>query len=95
MCVRGGWIGRVEDANGLEGWRLLQAEYEPKQAARWAQMLQGILAPKWTSSATFEVDIREWEIQLRRYEDAASVRVPDPIKCAAIVPVSYTQLRAH
>eukprot|EP00972_Heterocapsa_arctica_P055359 8166282-Heterocapsa_arctica.AAC.1 len=25
----------VSDANGLEVWRLMVAEYEPKQAARW------------------------------------------------------------
>eukprot|EP00972_Heterocapsa_arctica_P073652 10875625-Heterocapsa_arctica.AAC.1 len=44
----------VEKANGLECWRLLKQEYEPRQAARYAQMLQTILSPKWTSSSTFE-----------------------------------------
>eukprot|EP00972_Heterocapsa_arctica_P030548 4496859-Heterocapsa_arctica.AAC.1 len=35
----------VDDANGLEVWRQLQLEYEPRRAARYAQMLQGILTP--------------------------------------------------
>eukprot|EP00972_Heterocapsa_arctica_P042815 6313432-Heterocapsa_arctica.AAC.1 len=77
-------VRSVEDANGLEVWRLLQLEYEPRQAARYAQMLQGILTPTWTSSANFEVDLRAWELALRRYEEAASVMVPDQIKCAIV-----------
>eukprot|EP00972_Heterocapsa_arctica_P110396 16252608-Heterocapsa_arctica.AAC.1 len=48
-------------------------------------MLQTILSPKWTASSTFEVDLRAWELSLRRYEDAASVAVPDAIKCAVVV----------
>eukprot|EP00972_Heterocapsa_arctica_P033197 4883735-Heterocapsa_arctica.AAC.1 len=28
-------VRSVTDVNGLEVWRLLVAEYEPKQAARW------------------------------------------------------------
>eukprot|EP00972_Heterocapsa_arctica_P088241 13011256-Heterocapsa_arctica.AAC.1 len=48
-------------------------------------MLQGILTPKWTSYAPFEVDLRAWELSLRRYEDAASVQVPDAIKCEVVV----------
>eukprot|EP00972_Heterocapsa_arctica_P063024 9297947-Heterocapsa_arctica.AAC.1 len=56
------------------------AEYEPRQAARWAQMLQGILKPTWTSSLSFEIDLRAWELSLRRYEDAANVLVrPDQV----------------
>eukprot|EP00972_Heterocapsa_arctica_P034032 5009729-Heterocapsa_arctica.AAC.1 len=37
-----------------------------------------------TSSANFEVDLRAWELALRRYEEAASVTVPDQIKCAIV-----------
>eukprot|EP00972_Heterocapsa_arctica_P035287 5192580-Heterocapsa_arctica.AAC.1 len=48
-------------------------------------MLQTILSPKWTASSTFEVDLGAWELSLRRYEDAASVAVPDTIKCAVVV----------
>eukprot|EP00972_Heterocapsa_arctica_P039853 5870886-Heterocapsa_arctica.AAC.1 len=47
-------------------------------------MLQGILTPTSTSSANFEVDLRAWELALRRYEEAASVTVPDHIKCAIV-----------
>eukprot|EP00972_Heterocapsa_arctica_P101141 14907701-Heterocapsa_arctica.AAC.1 len=48
-------------------------------------MLQGILAPTWTASATFEVDLRAWEVALHRYEEAAGVVLPDQIKCAIVV----------
>eukprot|EP00972_Heterocapsa_arctica_P061982 9138322-Heterocapsa_arctica.AAC.1 len=37
------------------------------------------------ASSTFELDMRAWELSLRRYEDAASVAVPDAIKCAVVV----------
>ena len=74
----------VSDSNGLEVWRQFVQEYEPRQAARYSQMLQGVLNPEWTSSLSFEVDLREWEGALKRYEEAAGVQVPDQIKCAAI-----------
>ena len=74
----------VADSNGLEVWRQLVLEYEPQQAARYSQMLQGVLNPSWTSSLAFELDLREWEGSLRRYEEAAGVQVPDQIKSAVI-----------
>eukprot|EP00972_Heterocapsa_arctica_P006692 978698-Heterocapsa_arctica.AAC.1 len=74
----------VTDAKGLEVWRLLVAEYEPKQAARWVQMLQGILKPVWSSSLSFEIDVRAWELSLKRYEEAANVLIPDNIKCTVM-----------
>ena len=51
----------VLDSNGLEVWRQLVLEYEPHQAARYSQMLQGVLNPSWASSLTFELGLREWE----------------------------------
>eukprot|EP00972_Heterocapsa_arctica_P001342 196334-Heterocapsa_arctica.AAC.1 len=74
----------IEEASGPEVWRQLQAEYEPRQAARYARMLKGVLAPTWTTSATFEVDIRAWEAALRLYEEAACVTMPGKIKCAVV-----------
>ena len=35
----------VADSNGLEVWRQLVIKYEPQQAARYSQMLQGVLNP--------------------------------------------------
>ena len=74
----------VSDSNGLEVWRQFVQEYEPRQAARYSQMLQGVLNPEWTSPLSFEVGLREWEGALKRYEEAAGVQVPDQIKCAVI-----------
>ena len=64
--------------------RQLVLEHEPQQAARYSQMLQGVLNPSWTSSLAFELDLHEWEGSLRRYEEAAGVQVPDQIKSAVI-----------
>eukprot|EP00972_Heterocapsa_arctica_P066978 9884769-Heterocapsa_arctica.AAC.1 len=47
-------------------------------------MLQGILKPTWTSSLSFEIDLRAWELSLKRYEEAANVLIPDIIKCAVM-----------
>ena len=40
----------VPDNNGLEAWRVMCREYEPKVAARTTAMLSAILNPTWTSS---------------------------------------------
>ena len=71
-------------SDGFEVWRQLVEEYEPHQAARCSQMLQGVLNPSWTSPLAFELDLRGWEGSLRRYEGAAGMQVPDQIKSAVI-----------
>eukprot|EP00972_Heterocapsa_arctica_P099171 14635016-Heterocapsa_arctica.AAC.1 len=81
------WGSRLVDLKRLERpspWRQLQAEYEARQAARYAQMLQGVLVPTWTTSVILEVHIRAWEAALRRYEEATGVKMPNQIKCAIV-----------
>ena len=45
---------------GLKAWRHLCREFEPHTAARWSQMLIGVLQPKWTD-AHFQEEYYEWE----------------------------------
>eukprot|EP00972_Heterocapsa_arctica_P061644 9091348-Heterocapsa_arctica.AAC.1 len=33
---------------GWEAWRRVLLEYEPKEGARYAAMLLGVMRPKWT-----------------------------------------------
>eukprot|EP00972_Heterocapsa_arctica_P105534 15548547-Heterocapsa_arctica.AAC.1 len=35
----------VPNANGFEGWRRVLIEYEPREPARWAAMLVGVMSP--------------------------------------------------
>ena len=35
-------------ANGFEAWRQLLIEYEPKENARYAAMMVGIMTPRWS-----------------------------------------------
>eukprot|EP00972_Heterocapsa_arctica_P003155 469788-Heterocapsa_arctica.AAC.1 len=47
-------------------------------------MLQGILKPTWSSSLSFEIDLRAWELSVKKYEQTANVLLPDNIKCAVM-----------
>ena len=38
----------VEKGNGLQAWRRLKLEYEPKLPGRQATMLAGLIAPSWS-----------------------------------------------
>ena len=38
----------VEKGNGLQAWRRLKREYEPKLPGRHATMLAGLIAPAWS-----------------------------------------------
>ena len=84
----------VKGANGAEAWRQIVREYEPKDASRYAAMLCGVMQPRWSGDVhVFELEIRAWEEQLRRYEDATAVRVPDEIRCATVAKYAPAEVK--
>eukprot|EP00972_Heterocapsa_arctica_P096877 14292754-Heterocapsa_arctica.AAC.1 len=41
------------------------------------------MKPKWSGQlATFGNELRDWELQLQRYEQATGVPIPDEVKCS-------------
>ena len=76
---------------GLEGWRLLLLEYEPRASVRIAQMLSGILQPKFSNSLNqFQLELTQWKIQVSKYEGIASGEggkhiLDDTVKIATVL----------
>ena len=68
----------TRESNGFETWRQLLREYEPQETARHAAMLAGLLRPRWTGRTSgFMEELRDWELAVLRYEEAARAAVPD------------------
>ena len=61
----------VTRANGFEAWRQLPIEYEPKENARYAAMMVGIMKPRWSGRMSdFPEELRAWELAMARYQMA-------------------------
>ena len=74
----------VPNNNGLEAWRVMCRESEPKVAARTAAMLSAILSPTWMSSRSFLEQLLEWERQIGQYETTTLKVVDDETRCAVV-----------
>ena len=76
----------VPHANGLEAWRLLTLEYEPRTVARSTAMLAGILTPRWSDVAAgdFTEAILQWEKRVEDYNEVARLPLGDAVKVAVV-----------
>jgi hypothetical protein len=64
-----------EEANGLEAWRRLTAEYEPRLGSRTVAQLSSSLDPKWHEGTDFVEAWRVWERQVMQYEGREGPRL--------------------
>ena len=91
----------VEKGNGLQAWRRLKREYEPKLPGRHATMLAGLIAPAWSGLTVmqFKTKFLEWEVAVARYETQSDEQLSDSLKVAVINRHSpqdgRTALRSH
>ena len=85
----------VSHANGLEAWRLLTLEYEPRTVARSTAMLAGILTPKWNEVAAgdFMETILQWEKMVEDYNLVAGVPLGDAVKIAVLTQYAPPYIR--
>ena len=76
---------------GIEAWRLLLVEYEPRASVRIAQMLSGILQPKFSNNLqSFQLELTQWKIMVAKYEGVASSgvvvhKLDDTVKIATVL----------
>jgi hypothetical protein len=91
----------TEKGNGLQAWRRLKREYEPKLPGRHATMLAGLIAPAWSSLTVpqFRQKFLEWEVAVSRYETQSDEQLSDSLKVAVLNRHSpqdvRTALRSH
>ena len=71
----------VDRSNGFEAWRQLLLEYEPRENARYAAMMVGIMRPRWSGRlADFPKELRAWELAVARYQLATHAVVPEAVR---------------
>ena len=89
-------IMNAEPSNGLQAWRLLVDNYEPKIGGRYTAMLMGIIGPQWghIKEADFMESVDTWEVQIRRYEDQSREKVTAATKVAVIMKHAPGGIRA-
>ena len=85
----------VDRANGFEAWRRLLMEYEPKENARYAAMMVGIMKPRWSGRiADFPKELRAWELAVSRYQMATHGIVPDAVRCPVVAMHAPSAVKA-
>ena len=75
-------LRRCERGNGLECWRLLCQRYEQATTSRLAAMLNSILRPTpfAQDALGFETVLKDWELQVSKWESMASDLLNDAVK---------------
>lgn len=76
---------RLAGDSGLQAWKWLVREYEPKAAMRFSAMLTNLLKPRWDATKDFVPQWLESERRVAHYELSAKTRLPGDIKCATIL----------
>ena len=82
--------------SGLEAWRVLVMEYEPRSRGQQRHALNRLLRvePAATMEGTMTV-IETWEKDLRDYETRYTDSVPDQIRCGVLTHLAPERVRVH
>ena len=74
-----------EKHNGLEAWRLLCHEYEPRLPGRHASVLTGLIAPQWSRDlGAWRMEFQVWEQSVTRYETQSHQQLAGPLRIAIV-----------
>ena len=80
---------------GFVAWRRLVEEYEPSSMSRHLSMLVGVLTPDWSDNTAFVDEFMRWERRVVEYEMATGSKLPDAVKCAAVVRYAPIRVRDY
>ena len=84
------------EGNGLEAWRELTFEYEPKGPSRFRGMLQAILSPKFGDGTDLHGSLEAWDHAVQEYEQQSGERLGDSIRCGVVTGhIGDPTLRMH
>ncbi|CAK0854432.1 unnamed protein product [Prorocentrum cordatum] len=90
-----GIVKSVPSGEGLEAWRLLCVEFEPKVPSRFSGMLDSILYPHVQDNDPIKGMV-SWETLVQRYEEQTGEKVMGSIKKAVLsTRLVPTRLREH
>ena len=81
--------------NGLESWRVLTRDLQPKTRQRALALVQALNRVQFDASKTITEQLPQYEAMVREYERAANVTYPDDLKVAAVVAALPQSLRVH
>ncbi|CAK0905881.1 unnamed protein product [Prorocentrum cordatum] len=90
-----GIVKSVAAGEGLEAWRLLYDEFEPKVPSRFSGMLDAIMYPTMQEHDPIK-SIVSWETMVQKYEEQTAEKVMESIKKSVISTRLVPQkLREH
>eukprot|EP00971_Amphidinium_carterae_P340261 6478495-Amphidinium_carterae.1 len=79
---------------GLECWRQLHVEYEPRQPQRFSAMLSALLKVEFKEP--LDTSIEQWERDIAVYESQSRERLPDHIRLALLQSnMAVPRIREH
>ncbi|CAK9052235.1 unnamed protein product [Durusdinium trenchii] len=88
-------IRGIPQQNGLESWRVLTKDLQPKTRQRALALVQALNRVQFDASKTITEQLPQYEAMVREYERAANVTYPDDLKVAAVVAALPQSLRVH
>ena len=85
----------IPHQNGLEAWRVLTKDLQPKTRQRALALVQALNRVQFDANKTITEQLPPYEMMVREYERAANVTYPDDLKVAALVPALPQSLRVQ
>eukprot|EP00971_Amphidinium_carterae_P052216 1027963-Amphidinium_carterae.1 len=86
----------VEQYNGLEAWRQLTLEYEPRTRGRQRMRLTQLLRPEKALNVNSTVDVLEaWEREVKEYERTFQKPVDEDIRIGVLTHLAPEKVAEH
>ena len=84
--------------NGLELWRLMNVEWQPKSMSRRLALLLAILSPQFNENqdeSAWKESFDAWEVIVQEYEQMSSRRFDEEVKAAVVLMGAPRELKPH
>ena len=85
----------VPSQNGLEAWRMLTRDLQPKTRQRSLALIQSRNKIQFDMNKTVTEQLPQFDLMVREHERSANVTYPDDLKIASVIAALPSTLRLH
>ena len=85
----------VANQNGLEAWRTLTRDLQPKTRQRSLALIQSLNKIQFDMNKTVTEQLPQFDLMVREYERSANATYPDDLKIASVIAALPSTLRLH
>ena len=85
----------VSNQNGLEAWRILTKDLQPRTRQRSLALVQALNKVQFDATKSVTEQLPQYDLMVREYERSSQTTYPDDLKIASVVAALPPNLRVH